>query len=130
MELELELLRVRVSVSYEPGGLTECLWTGIVAQKSHKLLLSWGARVHNAVAQHRSQEQCSPSCSCSRSLQMLLEAAYSQLKFISGLHVCLLNSCQPTDSQEQPSPDCNLQSPVSVASLMALIRVSHALKSR
>lgn len=42
MELDLELLRARASVSSEPGGLTECLWTGIVAQKPHKLLLAWG----------------------------------------------------------------------------------------
>lgn len=110
MELDLELLRVRASVSSESGGLTENLWTGIVAQKCHKLLLAWGPRVHEAVAQPRSHEQF-PSCSCSRSLQMPLEAAYSQLKFISGLHVCLLNSCQPTDSQGQVSPVWQLTEP-------------------
>lgn len=49
-------------------------------------------------------------CSCSRSLQVLLEAACSQL-FISGLCVCLLNSLQPTDWYRQPSPVWELAEP-------------------
>lgn len=92
MELNLELLRASIAAGYVPEGQPECLWTGIVAKKPHKLLLAQGPRGHATVAQHRSHEQLSPSSSCSTSLQMLLEAAYSQLKFISGLCVCLLKA--------------------------------------
>lgn len=37
--------------------------------------------------------------------------ACSQLKFISGLCVCLLNSLQPTDWYRQPSPVWELAEP-------------------
>lgn len=76
----------------------------------HAVLAFPGPREH-AAAQHRSQEQLLSSCSLQQILQMLLEAAYSQLKFISGLFVCLLNNRQPTDSHRQPRPVWELLEP-------------------
>lgn len=62
-------------------------------------------------------EQLSPRSSYSRSLQMLLEAAYSQLKFISGLCVCLLKAYSPQTCTDNLVLSGNSESPACICGL-------------